>query len=100
MDIEWAKDGMTQRLYILQARPETVHTTSKPKKFEIVRLENHSKEPLLRGQAVGTKVASGKVRIVKDPSQLAMVQPGDVLVAKTTNPDWEPVMKRASALIT
>jgi pyruvate, water dikinase len=101
MDIEWAKDGLTGELFILQARPETVHS-SKPRTMaaEIYRLSGPKPEPLLKGQAVGQKIGVGRVRVVKDTSGLATVETGDVLVAEMTDPDWEPVMKRVAAIVT
>ena len=100
MDIEWAKDGQTGEIYIIQARPETVHSAEKTNEFEHFLIKAGNREPLITGQAVGTKVAAGIVRVVKEPEDLAKVKEGDILVARTTNPDWEPIMKRAAALIT
>ena len=101
MDIEWAKDGITGELFILQARPETVHSS---KAFaaiaETYRLQTHSEKPLVTGQAVGEKIGVGRVRVVRELSGLSTVEAGDVLVAEMTDPDWEPVMKRAAALVT
>ena len=101
MDIEWAKDGITGELFILQARPETVHS-SKPFAAiaETYRLQTHSEKPLVTGQAVGEKIGVGRVRVVRELSGLSTVEAGDVLVAEMTDPDWEPVMKRAAALVT
>lgn len=101
MDIEWGKNGLDGKLYILQARPETVKSQeSLSNVTESYKLQKHSAVPLVVGRAVTQKVGVGPVRIVLDPSQMHEVQPGDVLVADMTDPNWEPVMKRASALVT
>ncbi len=101
MDIEWGKNGLDGKLYILQARPETVKSQELLKNVtESYKLQKHSAIPLVVGRAVTQKVGVGPVRIVLDPSQMHEVQPGDVLVADMTDPNWEPVMKRASALVT
>ena len=101
MDIEWGKNGLDNKIYILQARPETVKSQESLKNItETFRLQKHSAKPLVAGRAVTQKVGVGLVRIVLDPSQMHEVQPGDVLVADMTDPNWEPVMKRASALVT
>jgi pyruvate,water dikinase len=101
MDIEWGKNGLDNKLYILQARPETVKSQESLKNVtESYKLQKHSAVPLVAGRAVTQKVGVGPVRIVLDPSQMHEVQPGDVLVADMTDPNWEPVMKRASALVT
>ena len=101
MDIEWGKNGLDQKLYILQARPETVKSQEAANNVtETFKLQKHTAIPLVVGRAVTQKVGVGPVRIVLDPSQMHEVQPGDVLVADMTDPNWEPVMKRASALVT
>ena len=101
MDIEWGKNGLDGKLYILQARPETVKSQELLKNVtETYKLQKHSAKPLVAGRAVTQKVGVGPVRIVLDPSQMHEVQPGDVLVADMTDPNWEPVMKRAAALVT
>ena len=101
MDIEWGKNGLDQKLYILQARPETVKSQEAANNVtETFKLQKHTAIPLVAGRAVTQKVGVGPVRIVLDPSQMHEVQPGDVLVADMTDPNWEPVMKRASALVT
>jgi pyruvate, water dikinase len=101
MDIEWAKDGITDELFIVQARPETVHSAkSRTAAADIYRLKGKPGMPLLRGQAVGEKIGSGFVRVVRNAGELSLVQPGEVLVAENTDPDWEPVMRRVSAIIT
>lgn len=101
MDIEWAKDGVTGRLVIVQARPETVHS-AKPRQAaaEVYRLTASPGAPLLTGQAVGERIGVGRVRVVRDVSSLASVQAGEVLVAEKTDPDWEPVMRRVAAVVT
>lgn len=101
MDIEWGKNGLDNKLYILQARPETVKSQeSKSNVTETYTLEKHAHKPLVVGRAVTQKLGIGPVRVVKDPAEMHEVQPGDVLVADMTDPNWEPVMKRASALVT
>ncbi|WP_374278277.1 phosphoenolpyruvate synthase [Azonexus sp.] len=99
MDIEWGKDGVDGKLYILQARPETVQSQASAGKQEKFKLKSYSKV-LASGRAIGQKIGVGPVRIVHDPKEMDKVQPGDVLVADMTDPNWEPVMKRASAIVT
>src|SRR5574343_564829 len=99
MDIEWGKDGVDGKLYILQARPETVQSQAGAVKQEKFKLKSFSKV-LASGRAIGQKIGVGPVRIVKDPREMDQVKPGDVLVADMTDPNWEPVMKRASAIVT
>ena len=99
MDIEWAKDGEDGRLYIVQARPETVASQRKAEAFETYALK--AKGPVLvTGRAVGEKIASGAVRVIADARGLSLFRPGEVLVAQSTSPDWEPVMKTAAAIVT
>ena len=101
MDIEWAKDGVTGELFILQARPETVHSAKSTKiAAEVYRLKVKGGTPLAVGQAVGEKIGAGPVRVVTDVRKLQEVQPGEVLVAENTDPDWEPVMRKVAAIIT
>jgi pyruvate,water dikinase len=101
MDIEWAKDGVTGELFIVQARPETVHSAKLPKgSAEAYQLRVRPPMPLITGQAVGERIAAGPVRVVTDISKLHEVQAGDVLVAESTDPDWEPVMRRVAAIVT
>lgn len=101
MDIEWGKNGLDNKLYILQARPETVKSQEAMSNVtETFTLKKHETKPLVVGRAVTQKVGAGPVRIVLDPAEMHEVQPGDVLVADMTDPNWEPVMKRASALVT
>ena len=99
MDIEWGKDGVDGKLYILQARPETVQSQAAAGKQEKFKLKSFSKV-LASGRAIGQKIGVGPVRVVKDPREMDQVKPGDVLVADMTDPNWEPVMKRASAIVT
>ncbi len=99
MDIEWARDGDDGELYIVQARPETVQSQQDGRQMERFVLKEKS-EVLADGRAIGQKIGQGTVRLVKDISKMDEVQPGDVLVTDMTDPDWEPVMKRASAIVT
>jgi pyruvate,water dikinase len=99
MDIEWAKDGVDGSIYIVQARPETVASRKPVGSFESYRLKEAG-PVLLTGRAVGEKIAHGRVCRVTNASGLAAFQPGEVLVADTTSPDWEPVMKQAAAIVT
>ena len=99
MDIEWAKDGVDGKLYLVQARPETVSSQMSTTTLDIHHLDGDG-PTLATGRAVGAKVASGKVRVVSSVAQLHDVQEGDVLVANITDPDWEPVLKIASAVVT
>jgi pyruvate,water dikinase len=102
MDIEWAKDGEDGQLYILQARPETVHSEYK----NTLTLARDALDappqtsPLTRGKSVGHRIASGIARVIEDPSQIDQVQPGDILVTDMTDPDWEPIMQIAAAIVT
>ncbi|HKB60160.1 MAG TPA: phosphoenolpyruvate synthase [Gallionellaceae bacterium] len=99
MDIEWGKDGGDGKLYILQARPETVQARRNLDMLRRYQLKQHS-EVLITGRAIGQKIGAGRVCLVPDASQMSLVQEGDVLVTDMTDPDWEPVMKRASAIVT
>lgn len=99
MDIEWARDGVTQQLFIVQARPETVHASRNVLLQDVYRLESKSRV-LTQGKSIGQRIGAGAVRIIKDKNQMGSILPGDVLVADITDPDWEPVMKTASAIIT
>jgi pyruvate, water dikinase len=101
MDIEWAKDGITNQLFIVQARPETVqsqknHAVLKTYKF----LGKEEKNLLVTGRAVGEMISQGKARVIVDTSKISEFQPGEILVTDRTDPDWEPIMKRASAIVT
>jgi pyruvate,water dikinase len=100
MDIEWAKDGQTGELYVLQARPETVHATNRENYIENYRLTGEHGEPLVSGIAVGEKISHGRVHVLADPDHLAEFKAGDVLVTSMTDPAWEPIMKRAAAIVT
>ncbi|HEX5636178.1 MAG TPA: phosphoenolpyruvate synthase, partial [Gammaproteobacteria bacterium] len=99
MDIEWAKDGESGELFILQARPETVQSQQSVMKHEIFRLQKKG-ELLVTGKSVGKRIASGKACVMLDAADMFKLQPGDVLVTDITDPDWEPVMKKASAIVT
>jgi len=99
MDIEWGKDGVDGKLYILQARPETVKSQTSGHVMEKYRIKQHGKV-VCTGRAIGQKIGAGVVRIVSDASQMNRVQAGDILVTDMTDPNWEPVMKRASAIVT
>jgi pyruvate,water dikinase len=99
MDMEWAKDGRTGKLYILQARPETVQSQRRADQLEIYQL-SESRPVLVRGRSVGQKIAVGKVRVIRTTDELDQVELGDVLVTDKTDPDWEPTMKRAAAIVT
>ena len=98
-DIEWAKDGKTGQLYIVQARPETIHSDKKGNYYEEYIIEK-GHQPILEGIAVGNKIGSGKVRIINDVSGIGQFKRGEVLVTKMTDPDWVSIMRMASAIIT
>ena len=100
MDIEWAKDGISGKLFIVQARPETVKSRGHATQIERFALNQKDGKVLAEGRAVGAKIGAGTARVVRTLEDMARVQPGDVLVADMTDPDWEPVMKRASAIVT
>lgn len=99
MDIEWAKDGLDGKLYILQARPETVNSRKNPQVRERYTLTAKG-DVLAEGRSIGQRIGQGRVRIINDVSEMHRVEAGDVLVSDMTDPDWEPVMKRASAIVT
>ncbi len=99
MDIEWALDGVDDQLYIVQARPETVESHSSGTVIERYELKQSS-DVLVQGSAIGQRIGAGTVRLVMDPDEMSRVQQGDVLVTDMTDPDWEPIMKRASAIVT
>ncbi len=99
MDIEWAKDGVDGKIYILQARPETVKSRKSSEGQERHRLKQKS-EILASGRAIGHKIGAGIVRVVKDASEMGRIKPGDIIVTDMTDPNWEPVMKRAAAIVT
>jgi pyruvate, water dikinase len=99
MDIEWAKDGESGELFIVQSRPETVQSQRPMDVLETFILEKRGKV-LSRGRSVGSKIASGKARVINDVTQLSTFRPGEILVSNNTTPDWEPVMKIAAAIVT
>ena len=99
MDIEWAKDGVTGKLFIVQARPETVKSRAHATQIERYSL-GHRGDVVCEGRSIGHKIGSGVARVVRSLADMSRVQPGDVLIADMTDPDWEPVMKRASAIVT
>ncbi len=99
MDIEWAKDGVSGKLYIVQARPETVKSRAHATQVERYTLGQRG-TVIAEGRAIGQKIGSGTARVVRSLEDMSRVQPGDVLVADMTDPDWEPVMKRAAAIVT
>jgi pyruvate,water dikinase len=101
MDVEWGKDGLDGKLYILQARPETVKSQAGAVEQRFKLKGDHRKTPVLaEGRAIGQKVGTGPVRLVRNTAEMERVQPGDILVTDMTDPNWEPVMKRASAIVT
>ena len=100
MDIEWGKDGQSGQLFILQARPETVHSNRTTAPLRIYRLTGQRTAVLAQGLAVGEGVAVGKARVIKSPSQFDTFQDGEILVTEGTDPDWEPIMKRAGGIVT
>lgn len=98
MDIEWARDGISGELYILQARPETIHSSQK-KDNKIYTLTGKGVS-LVQGEAIGNKVATGIARILESPEEAAQLQPGEIIITGTTSPDWDPVLKKAGAIVT
>ena len=99
MDIEWAKDGQTGDILIVQARPETVKSNENSRVIERFTIET-SEKPIIEGRSIGQKIGVGKARVIQSLSEMDKVQPGEVLVTDMTDPDWEPVMKRSSAIVT
>ncbi len=99
MDIEWAKDGMTNELFIVQARPETIHNKTRSISFKEYRLTEKGKVITI-GKAVGSKIVSGVARVLESPAEAHKLQPGEILVTDITNPDWNIVLKKASVIIT
>ncbi|MBI2086055.1 phosphoenolpyruvate synthase [Candidatus Daviesbacteria bacterium] len=99
MDMEWAKDGIDNRLYIIQARPETIHAVRDLSKLKEYILEETG-EKIVSGASVGSKIATGRARIIFDPKDIEEFKEGEVLITKMTDPDWEPIMKIASAIVT
>lgn len=103
MDIEWAKDGVTGELFIVQARPETVHaiqTGQVVEEYEMQHAKGSATRPILEGVSVGSRIGTGKVRVIKNTDHMHLFKQGEVLVAEITDPDWEPIMKLASAIVT
>jgi len=100
MDVEWAKDGRTDELFIVQARPETVQSQKDFKSLEKFKFDEPTPQPLLTGRSVGNQIARGKVRLIRSTADLSQFKEGDILVTEKTDPDWEPVMKKASAIVT
>ncbi len=99
MDLEFAKDGPDGSLYLVQARPETVHSAKRSPTIKLYELTQRS-SVLVQGLAVGEQVATGDVRVIQDPAQMESFRPGEVLVTESTNPDWEPILKQARAVVT
>jgi len=99
MDIEWAKDGITGELFIVQARPETVQSQKSAQVLESYQLQEHS-TVLVTGRSIGAAIGQGKAHIIMDAAKIHLFEPGEVLVTNRTDPDWEPIMKKASAIVT
>ncbi len=99
MDMEWAKDGLTGNLFIVQARPETVHSSRDPRQLKEYELSQRG-EPLAQGEAIGARIATGVARILHSPQQAGALQPGEIVVTDITSPDWDPVLKTAGAIVT
>jgi len=99
MDIEWAKDGFTQKLFIVQARPETIHAPSENRKYIEYDVKT-KEEPILNGISIGDKIGIGKVRVISDVSKINTFKEGEVLATKMTDPDWVPIMRIAKAIVT
>ncbi|MEK7538113.1 MAG: phosphoenolpyruvate synthase, partial [Patescibacteria group bacterium] len=100
MDMEWAKDGRSKHLFIVQARPETVHSREKQDVLEEYILAPHKAKPLVTGAPVGTKIGVGRARVILDAKHISQFKAGEVLVTDMTDPDWEPIMKIAAAIVT
>ncbi|MEW6491877.1 MAG: phosphoenolpyruvate synthase [Cyanobacteriota bacterium] len=99
MDVEWAKDGITGELFVVQARPETVQSQKATNVLKSYELKKQS-EILVRGRSVGAAIGQGKVHVIRDARKIHLFKPGEVLVTNKTDPDWEPIMKQASAIVT
>lgn len=99
MDVEWAKDGITDGIYIVQARPETVHSQRRVARVTEYKLRSKGRE-LAKGEGLGSKIVAGKARILADIKDGASLRPGEIIVTSTTNPDWDPLLKRAAGIIT
>jgi pyruvate,water dikinase len=100
MDIEWAKDGLSGELFILQARPETVQSRQQQAMLRSWHLEPHQAAILASGRAIGAAVSSGVARVIRDPGDMDRFRPGDLLITERTDPDWEPILKQASGVVT
>ena len=100
MDLEWAKDGISNELYIVQARPETVRSLEDKRVLEEYKLSSSSVKKITVGVSVGKKIGQGKARVIKDIVKIDQFKAGEVLVTDMTNPDWEPIMKKAAAIVT
>ncbi|MCP9806207.1 phosphoenolpyruvate synthase [Cyanobium sp. T1B-Tous] len=100
MDIEWAKDGLTGELFILQARPETVQSRQQQAVLRSWHLAPHQADLLVSGRAIGASVSSGVARVIRHPSEIERFESGDLLITERTDPDWEPILKRASGVVT
>ena len=99
MDIEWAKDGITNEIFIIQARPETVHSQRNPLLVKEYKLLDKG-IALVQGEAIGSKITTGRARILKSPDEESKLQTGEIIITDTTSPDWDPILQRASAIIT
>jgi pyruvate,water dikinase len=99
MDIEWAKDGRSGELFIVQARPETVQSMADTRHYDVYALKSRGK-PIATGKSVGKKIAAGRARVIFEAGQMGEIEPGEILVTDMTDPDWEPVMKVAAAIVT
>jgi len=100
MDIEWAKDGLSGELFILQARPETVQSQRQHAILHSWHVDAAGAAEITRGRAIGTAVSAGRARLIQDPSEINRFQPGDLLVTRRTDPDWEPILKQARGVVT
>lgn len=100
MDMEWAKDGRTGELFIVQARPETIHSRRKANVLESYKIKSGGAKVLVSGRSVGERIGTGKVRVIQDATRLQELQTGEILVTDKTDPDWEPIMKKAAAIVT
>lgn len=100
MDMEWAKDGESGELFIVQARPETVHSQAKKNVYKTYHLKKTDAEVLITGHSVGSKIGTGKANVIKSVKEINTFKPGSVLVTEMTDPDWEPIMKKAAAIVT
>ena len=100
MDLEWAKDGISGELFILQARPETVHATNRENYIETHKLTGEHGAPVVTGIAVGERISQGQVHVLAHPDHLTQFKDNAVLVTSMTDPAWEPIMKKAAAIVT